>query len=271
MIRLTAPLACALISVPVLSACGDDPARGTLELRIYGEPFIEEGIPADAFADGWSLHFSKFLVAVSDVQVGTGRGEPAFTVPTTHVFDLAVSSGGEGHLFATSAVAGGRYDDTSFTIGPALQGTLAGNAPADDVAFMTRAGHAIHVVGSATRAGETRTFAWSFATDTTYLRCASRARVDGGSARVELTVHADHLFYDSLVSDSPSLRFDLIAGADADADGEVTRAELAAVDITGLSDYQVGNLTAVRDLDAFIAQQTATLGHIDGEGHCDTL
>ena len=87
-------------------------------------------------------------------------------------------------------------------------------------------------------------------------------------ARDQLTIHADHLFYDSLISEEPAVRFDLIASADIDDDGEVTLAELAAVDITGQSNYGVGNRTDIRDLAAFIAAKSASVGHIDGEGHC---
>ena len=36
--------------------------RGTLEVTIYGEPFIEEKIPTGVFVDGWEVTFDKFLV-----------------------------------------------------------------------------------------------------------------------------------------------------------------------------------------------------------------
>ena len=48
----------------------------------------------------------------------------------------------------------------------------------------------------------------------------------------------------------------------------MTQAELAAVDLRPLENYQVGS-TDITDLWRFIEQQTTTLGHIDGEGHCD--
>ncbi len=66
------------------------------------------------------------------------------------------------------------------------------------------------------------------------------------------------------------MRFQLFADADADGNHAITLDELAAVDITGLANYQVGNATDVTDLAAFVVAQTATLGHIDGEGHCQT-
>ena len=51
---------------------------------------------------------------------------------------------------------------------------------------------------------------------------------------------------------------------------EVSQAELEAVDIRPLANYQVGS-TDIMDLWHFIEHQTTTIGHIDGEGHCETI
>ena len=61
---------------------------------------------------------------------------------------------------------------------------------------------------------------------------------------------------------------DLVAAADADADGVITQVELAALDITTQARYQVGSRD-ITDLWGYISAQTATVGHIDGEGHCE--
>lgn len=76
--------------------------------------------------------------------------------------------------------------------------------------------------GVATRGDEMRTFAWGFTTATSYRRCQSLAVVDGAPARSVLTIHADHLFYDDLVSDAPAVRFDAIAVADVTATATAT-------------------------------------------------
>jgi hypothetical protein len=187
----------------------------------------------------------------------------------TYIVDLAQFSG-DGHALVSDEVAGGRYDDTKFTIGPATNG-IAANATADQVAFMNDNALSIFVTGRATKDGVEKTFAWRFDTTTRYTACESTAKVDGKAARTVLTIHADHFFYDSLVSEEPDVRFQLFADADTDGNNAITMEELAAVDITGLDNYQVGNATNVTDLAAFVRAQTATLGHIDGEGHCTTL
>ena len=68
----------------------------------------------------------------------------------------------------------------------------------------------------------------------------------------------------------PNVAFDLIAASDANADGAVTQEELAAVDITAEARYQVGSHD-IKDLWSFIAYQATTVGHINGEGHCESL
>ena len=80
-----------------------------------------------------------------------------------------------------------------------------------------------------------------------------------------MTVHADHLFYDSLVSEEPELRFDALAAADTDMNDQITEAELAAA---GVGSYDVGN-EDVDDLWSWLVAHSRTLGHVDGEGHCD--
>ncbi|HEY0133270.1 MAG TPA: hypothetical protein VGB85_04295, partial [Nannocystis sp.] len=130
-------------------------------------------------------------------------------------------------------------------------------------------GYSLYVSGQATRDDVAVRFAWGFTTTTRYTACESQALVDNLHApKIELTIHGDHLFYDDLFASEPKVSFDLIASADADGDGEVTQAELTAVDLRPLANYQVGS-TGIVDLWHFIEHQTTTLGHIDGEGHCE--
>jgi hypothetical protein len=266
-------LACLALTVLVLPACGGDDdgaASGTLSVTVYGEEFIEEGIPADAFVDGWAIDFDRFLVSIGEVTAAVGEDDPSLSDDSYRIFDLAQSSGGEGFEVASGEVDGGGYDHVGFRIAPGTD-PAAGNASADDVTLMADGGYALYVEGTATREEEEKTFAWGFAGATRYGHCEGTAEVDGDTASTQITVHADHLFYDDLVSSEPNVAFDLVAAADdvGDADGDVTQDELAAVDITSEERYQVGNNTEVTDLWAFIDFQVSTVGHIDGEGHCE--
>ncbi len=255
-----------LLPLALLLACEGE--TELLTVRVWGEAYIEEGIPTDAFVDGWSVKFDRFLVSVGEVEVASSAGGETLAEPRFQVFDLARPSDGAGHQLTGAEVSPGRYDVTAFTIAPAAD-LVAGNASTADLETLRAGGFSLYVVGSASKGDVKKTFRWGFTTRTRYDACESLAQVRGGEpADVQLTIHGDHLFYDDLFSDSPNVTFDLIAGADGDGDGEVTQAELSAVDLRPLANYQVGS-TDIVDLWRFIEQQTTTLGHIDGEGHCE--
>lgn len=238
-----------------------------LEVRVYGEEYIEEGLPTDIFSDGWSLRYEKFLVNVGSVAVAELGAEPGLRVAAFQVFDLTKASDGAGQEVGSDLVSLGRYDETSFTIAPDANAT-AGNATAADLTLMKDGGFSVYVAGTATKGSVSKHFAWGFGTHTDYSECESLAEVRGGQpAVVQLTIHGDHLMYDDLFSMTPNVTFELIASADQDGDGEVSRAELEEVDLRPLPNYQVGS-TDIVDLWHFIEHLTTTLGHIDGEGHC---
>jgi hypothetical protein len=259
------------------AACSEEGAEnsgeGTLRIELWGEDFIEEGIPAasspeadDGFADGYSITFDKFIIALRDISVAEEDADPALGAAAEKIWDLTES----GPFPVTSGkVPAGAYDHAAYNIAPATSAAVAGNADAEAVAAMSDGGYSVLVAGTATDGSMTKTFEWAFDTETAYDPCHSTAVLeDGGKATVQITIHGDHLFYDDAVSSSPSLRFADIALADADADGQVTEEELTAYDITPLPNYGVGSLD-IDNLWGFISHMTATLGHIDGEGHCE--
>jgi hypothetical protein len=260
------PLAAALATALALlaPACGsknDGPQDGTLDVRIYGEELVEEGIPEDVFADGWHITWDRFIVALDE----DATAEEADT--ERYLFDLTAESGGAGNKVATLTSASGMAE-LAYRIGPGDAAT-AGNA--DDMAtMMEEEGWSIYVSGRATNGPLNLDFAWGFSSETEYSECEVEGEVLAGETlRTLVTIHADHLFYDDLDDDEPDVRFDLVATADADMDLVITGEELRAVDITADENYQVGS----RDIDNlydFIEAQTQTLGHIDGEGHCKT-
>lgn len=245
-----------------LAACAEDPGQATLRVTAYGEEFIEDRIPADVLVDGWEIDFHRFLVAISEVEA---EGEP---LAGAFVIDLTQASGGDGHALGTVMLPAEGSPHLAFRVAPVSEATPV-SATDDDVSTLVDAGASLWVEGQATKAGQTVSFAWPFTTDTRYVECHSTAVLaEGQEAHSQLTIHADHLFYDDLDSEEPNVAFDLVAAADADMNGEVTAEELGALDITGESRYQVGSRD-ITDLWGFIAAQTGTLGHIDGEGHCE--
>jgi len=217
----------------LLPACAM--GEGEVEVRAWGEAYIEEGIPAAAVSDGWAIEFSRFEVELTDIAIaGVELDDPG-------PIDLTVASEGEGQALGRASVPADSYDDAAFTLAR------------------------VSVEGSASKGGEQLGFAWTFATPVDFFECETTTSVPRDATGVfQITIHADHLFYDSLVSETPNIRFDPIAAADLDGDGMITQAELAATDIGA---YDPGNLP-IDDLWSYLVALAATMGHVDGEGHC---
>lgn len=259
------------LAVAFVAGCGGEPGPGTLTVTLYGEEFIEEGIPDTVLVDGWAISFDKFLVSLGEVTVAAGDRSPAVDAADYRVYDLTRGSEGQGTLVTQAEVAGDTYDNTGYRIAPSAAAT-AGNADPADVAYLVDNGLSIYLVGSATKGATTKTFAWSFDNATRYGRCESVADIDGDDAITQITLHGDHLFYDDLLSSEPNVAFDVLARADddGDGDGDITPAELLAFQIATLERYQVGSLE-IENLWDYVDFLTSTLGHIDGEGHCNTI
>lgn len=232
--------------LPVLftsTACSDgdsgnqgNDGQGTVTVTAYGESFIEDGIPASEMADGWAVEFERFEVNITEVNVAGAD----ISVPAS--VDLSESSSGDGHELGSELVSTGDYGDGRFDI--------------------TR----VDVEGTAAKGSVTKTFHWEFEDATSYKECDTTTSVtSGGDATFQITVHADHLFYDSLVAEEPQVLFQAFADADADEDGVITQAELADTDIGA---YDPGSEGGIDDLWVWLIAQSRTLGHVDGEGHC---
>ncbi|MCP3142921.1 hypothetical protein [Pyxidicoccus xibeiensis] len=257
-----------------LVACSD--GTGNVTFTTYGEDYIEKEIPASAFADGWSVRFSRFLVTLGEVKVAT-EDETAAQQDTSRVFD--VHKPGPVVVTSFQNLPAQDWDRVSYAIVPA-QDAEAGNPDAQDLERMRSAGYSVYLEGSATKGTVTKRFEWGFTTNTLYEDCESEAQGAGvtipkdGEASVELTIHGDHLFFDDLQSPDAKMRFDALAAADklgiAGADDLVTLEELAAVDLTELpqGQYGTGGVGGVRNLRDFVTALVRTVGHFRGEGEC---
>ena len=248
--------------VLLASACGDEEESSTLRVSAWGEDFIEAGIPAEVFVDGWSVSFETFLVSLDAIEAG------GTSMSGGHVVDLTAASSGQGHELGTVSAPAGGAAVASWSLTPATAEAIT-EVDAASLSAMVDAGASVWVRGSAQRAGVTKRFEWWFDTEVRYVACDTGLdRVADAVIDVVLTVHADHLFYDDLDSEEPAVAFDLIAAADADDDGSITMDELEAQSLAGQVRYQVGGRD-IDDLRAFIDAQVRTLGHINGEGHCE--
>lgn len=212
-------------------------SEGTVRVTAYGEDFIEQGIAAAEFSDGWAVTFDRFAVSIRDVTVA-GKA-----VADVDPVDLTLGSAGAGQLLGEVTADANDYGDASFTI------------------------DRMEVEGNAVLGDQEKRFVWVFEEQLRYTGCESTTTVNAGeTSEFQITVHADHLFYDSLVADEPSLVFQPFADADSnmdgliEADGELWEARIGALD--------PGNQVAP-DLWTWLILAARTVGHADGEGHCD--
>jgi hypothetical protein len=101
------------IAIPgllALALTGCTTPEGEVEVRVWGEAFIEDGIPAAAMSDGWAVDFDRFEVELRDVTIA---GTP---IEVVGPFDLRQTSAGVGQLVGRASVPAGEHGDGEFTI-----------------------------------------------------------------------------------------------------------------------------------------------------------
>lgn len=260
----------ALTLAAAVAACG---SPGSLTFTTYGEDFIETGIPAEEFEDGWAVTFSKFLVTIGEIKVEAQDGTVGASLPQAKLWD--VTKPGPVVIAEAKDVPDRDYPRVSYAISPDAE-AKAGNASASDVELMKAGKFSVYVEGLAKKDDVEKSFKWGFNSNTLLEDCTPEEGKpgltvpSGGEVKVEFTIHGDHLFLDDLQAADSDLRFDAIAAADANEDGEVTLEELAQVDLTTLdaNTYGTGSVADVNNLRQFIAAQVRSLGHYRGEGEC---
>ena len=274
-----------------LSGCPTATGTGTLTVAVSGEEAAVGGYPAGdiAFRDGWTLRFDHVFAAVGDVAVEeSGRAELVLD-EALRVVDLA-----EGDVvYATiPGVPAQRWSDFIYHIHiPTPTSGRVGRVTAADVMQMASEGTSLRLVGTATHPTHgAYTFDVGIPVEAHMSGCISgRDGTPGlvvptnGIYETQLTLHLDHLFFDSARAEEPNLRFDAWAAV-AGADRHVTYAELAnqsLADLRGIDGLPlVDGATPVvyeppatglsmPNLQAFLLAQALTIGHFEGEGHCD--
>ncbi|WP_394823810.1 hypothetical protein [Pendulispora albinea] len=278
---------CAALLVASLAACSSDDdkgggsgGKGTVTFTTFGEDYIEEQIPAEKFADLWTIRYKKFLVVFRDIRVARKGSAPVAQMAGSKLFDM--TRPGQKFIVQFPNVPANAYDHVSYEIGPIAEDTvIEGPATDADRAIMLAGGYSVYVDAEATKGSVTKKYTWGFKTRTLYDECKGSVAgkevegvnvTNGGSDAPDLTIHGDHLYYDDLQDKEAKLRFDHIAGADKNNDGTVTLEELSAVKLVDIpkteGPYRTGSAAGINDLAAFVTALSRTVGHYRGEGEC---
>jgi hypothetical protein len=286
----------AALSIAPLLGCGADEAAGTgsLVVTISGEDAAQTGFPVEddgeviAFADGWTLRFDKALAAVGAVTVAASDGTVGAGPSGSFVVDLTKA---EAQLARFDGLAARRWDAFSYELAAPSAGATAINAgSADDVARMASEGLTYWFTGSASKDGRAVRFDWKFKNPTKNSACTDGddgkqgvVVPAGSSAKAQVTVHLDHLFWTSIGSEGGVMRFDPIAAVAGD-DGLVSLDELAQQPLVGVKDasgadildgdgkplvYDPGSTRLDEDnLRGFVTAGLRYSGHLNGGGLC---
>lgn len=273
-------LAAALLGVACGSSSDQSDGTGSVAFSTYGEDYIEKEIPAADVEDGWTIKYSKFLLTLADVAVAESTtAAPVAKMPAAKLFNMTVP--GQKAVFSQSLPAK-PYTHVSYAILPSTAQTVLGDGVGDpDKQLMVANGYSIYVEGTATKGTASKSFKWGFKTNTLYDRCEAEESgkktegvivTNGGTDKVELTIHGDHLYYDDLQAKEAKVRFDNIAAADANNDNVVTLEELAAVQLASIppekGTYGTGSAAGINNLRTFVEALSRTVGHFRGEGEC---
>jgi hypothetical protein len=281
-----------LFGAGLLAACSEEDAgaKGSLTVNASGEEAALQGYPVGegedeiAFADGWTLQFSKVIVSLSDFSLRTNEGEDARLVAGPVVADL---HRGDPELWQFDAVPARRWDRVGFRYVPATEGARKANdVDDDDLEKMVDGGYSLLVAGTAEQDEFQVEFEYGFDFTIDLDHCVSGTDetdglvvAEGAAAEAQVTVHLDHLFFDSFAVDDAALRFEPMA-AMAPSTGPVTLDDLAGQ--SNLSDlvdangdplelgYDPGPFDpAPDDLREYVIAAASTTGHFNGEGHCE--
>jgi hypothetical protein len=276
-----------------LGACSgsDRGAPGTLTVHGSGEDAARSGYPvgegggAIAFADGWTLDFTAVIVSLTDFSLRTADGDDAQLDAQPVVADLHL---GEPELWRFAELPARRWDRVGFRYAPPADDVrLAGDVDEDALALMIARGYSLLVRATAARGERAVDLELGFPFEVDLARCVNGLDdtdglvvPEGGAAEAQITVHLDHLFFDSYARDDAALRFEPMAAV-APEDRPLTLEDLAAQDnLSDLRDatgdpldlaYDSGSAfdPPPSDLREYVIAAAATTAHFNGEGHCD--
>lgn len=268
--------------------CGGE--SGSLRVTASGEEAATEGWPTSniGFVDGWSMRFSTLVVNLGRLELrGDDGARETFDQPDS----LVALTNGEQVLHEWHGVGARRWEDVRYAVVPATADSVdVGPVDPSVRRAMIEEGWSVYLEATAERGGEARTLAWGLNLNGQHSRCsgsdgtAGLVVARGALTEAEITLHWDHLFFDSLRLEDAEMRFDAMSAV-AEPDGSVTfdgldrqrLADLRGADGSPLLDgdgspvvYDPGShaLEEPTLLHHMLAAAT-TVGHWNGEGHCD--
>jgi hypothetical protein len=252
-----------------------------------GEEGTQRGYPSHLFQDGWSVQFTKYLVSVGGFALTSASGERR-TSSRHLVVDLQK---GDVELTGLEELPAGRWS-AGFEVRPPPDDAELpdGHVSAEDLARLRSRGYSYWLEGEAVKAGVgVYSFAFGFPVNARMVDCINGTDgtlgivvPENSTAEAEITIHAEHMFYDRLGTHrGVQLRFEAFA-ATGGADKLITSEGLAQQQILDLRGMNGGELLdaqgkpviyepgayEVKTLWEFVTQSIVDQAHLNGGGVC---
>jgi hypothetical protein len=254
------------------------PEPGRVYVTAEASALTVEGFSTD---DGWTIRFEKLLVGLGNVALNGDACNDYANAGYDRLFNFTLA--GAQKLGEVYGLAG---CEIRFRLrSPSSDSLLQNGVTAADREFMRVVNDlgplpmdgppprtAVYARGMATRNNEAKRFDWKFIARYTLTDCANVSDGKkntflhlkaGDDLRRMITFHGEDLFREGIVPDA-ARRFDLLAAADANADGELTLEELAKVPAPALEEMD-GGVTDAGLVDGGTSNQAGWSGFMTTE------
>jgi len=269
-------------------SCGDDDGGsgpGSLRIQLSAEETISDGLRPGAdeenTVDNTTVSYSKYLVAIGRVKLGRTSSGESREDPNVYIADMR-SIGEQGvELFKLDGLASGQWDQFGYETPAAPTNAIVqpGVSPADGQAMIAQQ-LTYWVEGTVQREGRSVRFSFQVAAPTVFSACQSDGEPgvtvsEGGQSTAAITLHGDHLWFDSLPTGSEGTVMRraewVLAAADRLGKTELVTADLANVPAEQVFPSSLGYNLAGANIGTaldFVRAQLSTQGHLNGEGEC---
>jgi len=273
------------------ASCSGGSGPGTAKIFVEGEDTITDGLKPgsdlESIKDGWTVSYDKFVITLGNVRASQSK-DPAMKLsdPKLQVIDMRSLPAAGLILAEFTNVDDTRWDKVGYDQGYATSSSVKAAGTSDaDFAKMTAGGFSLYVGGSITKAGRTVKFDWGLKSGVAWDDCGPAsgdkgfAVPGGGTVQVKATIHGDHWFFNNFPEGEE--KTDRLAQWIADVDdktgkdGTVTVDDLQAVPaamVFPAGTYSLQNPLgeAINTALDYVVTQARTIGHLQGEGECDT-
>jgi hypothetical protein len=293
-----------LTALPCVMGCGDGDT-GSLQVFVQAEESvtggIEPGTGPENIADGWTATYDEFLVTVGNVRAARADTGATLSDVSTFVLDLKKVPVGGYVISNTDNVASGQWYQFGFDMPSATAETpvLEPTSPMDKD-LLIQGGSSLYVAGAIDNANGKScppgdpdpakcvaaphvTFRWALPAATSFDDCATLdgtagfAVPTGVTTHVEITIHGDHWFFNSITAGVEIVtRYgQYIADCDLNHDGETTLDELKqvpAADVFPSPKYNLSGSFSGPIMTAYdyVLAQARTIGDFQNYGECPT-